>query len=201
MICKFVHNDAWNWNKCLEPLLFSVREVPQASTGFSPFNLLCGCRPCVVLDDLKENWEEGPLESINEFQYVLVIFFLSDESTGCPYFAAQSGHLMCIIPHNCTFISRLQELAKSVPNHKNWFMFLDPTTKQNLCNFTSLQLFIHTNLARCKSGFCCCMDKLWKICGSWGLGWFSWAWRFHVWKSLCLAKYPTVEKYEWLLAE
>ncbi len=33
MIRKFVHVDAKNW----EPLLFAVREVPQASTGFSPF--------------------------------------------------------------------------------------------------------------------------------------------------------------------
>ncbi len=40
MIRKFVHEDAKNWDKWLEPLLFAVREVPQASTGFSPFELL-----------------------------------------------------------------------------------------------------------------------------------------------------------------
>ncbi len=45
MIRKFVHEDAKNWDKWLEPLLFAVREVPQASTGFSPFELLYGRQP------------------------------------------------------------------------------------------------------------------------------------------------------------
>ncbi len=50
MIRKFVHEDAKNWDKWLEPLLFAVREVPQASTGFSPFELLYGRQPRGVLD-------------------------------------------------------------------------------------------------------------------------------------------------------
>ncbi len=45
MIRKFVHEDAKNWDKWLEPLLFAVREVPQDSTGFSPFELLYGRQP------------------------------------------------------------------------------------------------------------------------------------------------------------
>ncbi len=40
MIRKFVHEHKW-----LEPLLFAVREVPQGSTGFSPFELLYGRQP------------------------------------------------------------------------------------------------------------------------------------------------------------
>ncbi|XDV20721.1 hypothetical protein PO909_025992 [Leuciscus waleckii] len=71
MIRKFVHYDAKNWDKWLEPLLFAVREVLQASTGFSPFELLYGRQPRGVLDVLKEIWEEGPSESRNEIQYVL----------------------------------------------------------------------------------------------------------------------------------
>ncbi len=66
MIRKFVHEDAKNWDKWLEPLLFAVREVPQASTGFSPFELLYGRQPRWVLDVLRETWEEGPSESKNE---------------------------------------------------------------------------------------------------------------------------------------
>ncbi len=57
--------------KWLEPLLFAVREVPQASTGFSPFELLYGRQPRGVLDVLRETWEEGPSESKNEIQHVL----------------------------------------------------------------------------------------------------------------------------------
>ncbi len=71
MIRKFVHEDAKNWDKWLEPLLFAVREVPQTSTGFSPFELLYGRQPRGVLDVLRETWEEGPSESKNEIQHVL----------------------------------------------------------------------------------------------------------------------------------
>uniref|UniRef100_A0AAQ4Q9F2 Gypsy retrotransposon integrase-like protein 1 n=1 Tax=Gasterosteus aculeatus aculeatus TaxID=481459 RepID=A0AAQ4Q9F2_GASAC len=71
MIRKFIHDDERNWDKWLDPLLFAVREVPQASTGFSPFELLFGRRPRGVLDLLKEHWEEGPSLSKNEIQYVL----------------------------------------------------------------------------------------------------------------------------------
>ncbi len=45
MVRKFVKEDAKNWDKWLEPLLFAVREVPQASTGFFPFELLYGRQP------------------------------------------------------------------------------------------------------------------------------------------------------------
>ncbi len=71
MIRKFVHEDAKNWDRWLEPLLFAVREVPQASTGFSPFELLFGRQPRGVLDVLRETWEDGPSDSRNEIQYVL----------------------------------------------------------------------------------------------------------------------------------
>ncbi len=71
MIRKFVHEDTKHWDKWLEPLLFAVREVPQASTGFSPFELLYGRQPRWVLDVLRETWEEGPSKSKNEIQHVL----------------------------------------------------------------------------------------------------------------------------------
>ncbi len=71
MVRKFVKEDAKNWDKWLEPLLFAVREVPQASTGFSPFELLYGRQPRGVLDVIKEAWEEGPSNSRSEIQYVL----------------------------------------------------------------------------------------------------------------------------------
>ncbi len=71
MVRKFVKEDAKNWDKWLEPLLFAVREVPQASTGFSPFELLYGRQPRGVLDVIREAWEEGPSNSRNEIQYVM----------------------------------------------------------------------------------------------------------------------------------
>ncbi len=71
MVRKFVKEDAKNWDKWLEPLLFAVREVPQTSTGFSPFELLYGHQPRGVLDVIKESWEEGPSNSRSEIQYVM----------------------------------------------------------------------------------------------------------------------------------
>ncbi|XP_073764991.1 uncharacterized protein [Danio rerio] len=71
MIRKFVHEDAKNWDKWLEPLLFAVREVPQASTGFSPFELLYGRQPRGVLDVVREAWEDEPSNSKNEIEYIL----------------------------------------------------------------------------------------------------------------------------------
>ncbi len=71
MIGKFVHEDGRNWDRWLDPLLFAVQEVSQASTGFSPFELLFGRRLCGALDLVKESWEQGPSLGKNEVQYVL----------------------------------------------------------------------------------------------------------------------------------
>ena len=71
MIRKFIHEDARNRHQWLDPLLFAVREVPQASTGISQFELLYGRKPRGVLDLIKENWEEGCSDSKNEIQYVM----------------------------------------------------------------------------------------------------------------------------------
>jgi len=71
MLRKFVHEDSRRWDKWLEPLLFAVREVPQASTGFSLFELLFGRRPRGVLDLIRENWEEGTRVSKSDAQYIM----------------------------------------------------------------------------------------------------------------------------------
>ncbi|KAI5615026.1 hypothetical protein C0J50_10925, partial [Silurus asotus] len=42
MLRKFVSETGRDWDKWLPFLLFAYREVPQASTGFSPFKLLYG---------------------------------------------------------------------------------------------------------------------------------------------------------------
>ena len=42
MLRKMCKNEPKTWNKFVEPLLFAYREVPQESTGFSPFELMFG---------------------------------------------------------------------------------------------------------------------------------------------------------------
>ena len=58
MIHKFVNEDGRNWYRWLDPLLFVVREVPQASTGFSPSVLLFGRTLQRALDLVKESCPE-----------------------------------------------------------------------------------------------------------------------------------------------
>ncbi|MBN3299612.1 TRIM4 ligase, partial [Amia calva] len=54
---KTMEKDGRNWDQLLPFLLFAIREVPQASTGFSPFELLYAHR---LLDIARETWESQP---------------------------------------------------------------------------------------------------------------------------------------------
>lgn len=42
------------WDKLLPYILFAAREIPQASTGFTPFELLFGCRSRGLMDVARE---------------------------------------------------------------------------------------------------------------------------------------------------
>uniref|UniRef100_A0A3B3HBU1 Gypsy retrotransposon integrase-like protein 1 n=1 Tax=Oryzias latipes TaxID=8090 RepID=A0A3B3HBU1_ORYLA len=57
MLRKFVSETGRDWDKWLPFLLFAYREVPQASTGFSPFELLYGWPVQGPLDLLRKEWE------------------------------------------------------------------------------------------------------------------------------------------------
>ena len=54
MLKKAMDTDGKNWDQLLSHILFAVKEVPQASTGFSPFELLHGRRPRGLLEVAKE---------------------------------------------------------------------------------------------------------------------------------------------------
>lgn len=55
MLRKFVSESGADWDQWLPYLLFACREVPQASTGFSPFELLYGREVRGPLDILRES--------------------------------------------------------------------------------------------------------------------------------------------------
>ena len=63
MLRKTAKEDSKNWDKLLPYLLFAYRDVPQASTGFSPFELLYGRQVRGPLDMLKERWESSSQSS------------------------------------------------------------------------------------------------------------------------------------------
>uniref|UniRef100_A0A8D0DEN8 Gypsy retrotransposon integrase-like protein 1 n=1 Tax=Sander lucioperca TaxID=283035 RepID=A0A8D0DEN8_SANLU len=70
MLRKAVGEDGRNWDQLLPYILFAVREVPQSSTGFSPFELLLSYRPRGLLDIAKEAWEEQPCQRRTLIEHV-----------------------------------------------------------------------------------------------------------------------------------
>nr|XP_021325913.1 uncharacterized protein LOC110438340 [Danio rerio] len=60
MLRRVAAEDKRDWDLMLPYILFGIREVPQASTGFTPFELLFGRQPRGLLDVAKEAWEQQP---------------------------------------------------------------------------------------------------------------------------------------------
>lgn len=71
MLRKFVSRNEKDWDEFLPYLLFAYREVPQESTGFSPFELLYGRRVRGPLDVLKEAWTDGAADEAPVMTHVL----------------------------------------------------------------------------------------------------------------------------------
>jgi len=71
MLRKFVSSTGSDWDQWLPYLLFVYREVPQASTGFSPFELLYGRQVRGPLDLLREHWENPIPDQDNVASYVI----------------------------------------------------------------------------------------------------------------------------------
>ena len=71
MLRKAVANEGKNWDKLIPYLLFAYKEVPQASTGFSPFELLYGRNVRGPLDVIREIWEGSRQSEASVVSYVL----------------------------------------------------------------------------------------------------------------------------------
>ncbi|KAI3366502.1 hypothetical protein L3Q82_000474 [Scortum barcoo] len=71
MLKKFISTNAKDWDKWLPYLLFAYREVPQASTGFSPFELLYGRQVRGPLDVLQESWVGSQEKRTSVLAFVL----------------------------------------------------------------------------------------------------------------------------------
>ena len=73
MLWKAATQEGRDWDKMIPFLLFAYREVPQSSTGFSPFELLCGKSVRGPLDLLRESWEVNTKTKESVVSYVLSI--------------------------------------------------------------------------------------------------------------------------------
>ena len=72
MLKRLCSEQPRQWHRFINPLLFAYREVPQESTGFSPFELLYGRAlrgPMTILKELWTKEVEEP-EVKNSYQYV-----------------------------------------------------------------------------------------------------------------------------------
>ena len=59
LLRKIIQGEGREWEKYLPCVLFAYREVPQESTGFSPFELIFGRDVRGPLDILKEQWSKA----------------------------------------------------------------------------------------------------------------------------------------------
>ena len=70
MLRKMCQEQPCDWDRYLQAVLFAYREVPQASAGFSPFELLYGKTVRGPMQLLKELWAgENTSEVHNAYQY------------------------------------------------------------------------------------------------------------------------------------
>ncbi len=70
MLRRVAADDRRDWDKMLPYVLFGIREVPQASTGFTPFELLFGRQPRGLLDVAREAWEHQPAAHRSTLEHV-----------------------------------------------------------------------------------------------------------------------------------
>lgn len=71
MLRKLTENHPKNWNRYLPSLLYACRDVTNASTGFTPFELLFGRRPRGPLDLIADTWTGKADDSQKStFQYI-----------------------------------------------------------------------------------------------------------------------------------
>ena len=73
MLKKAATEEGKDWDQLIPYLLFAYREVPQASTGFSPFELLYGRQVRGPLDILQGSWEASKPSSEGVVSYIMTV--------------------------------------------------------------------------------------------------------------------------------
>ena len=73
MLRKTAVKEGLDWDKMLPYVLFAYREVPQTSTGFSPFELLYGYQVRGPLDVLKESWQSSEKTEESVISHILTV--------------------------------------------------------------------------------------------------------------------------------
>ncbi len=70
MLRRVAADDKRDWDQMLPYVLYGIRKVPQASTGFTPFEFLFGRQPRGLLDVAKEAWEQQPAAHRSTIEHI-----------------------------------------------------------------------------------------------------------------------------------
>ena len=81
LLRKFVKKQGRDWDMPLPYLLFAYREVPQSTTGFSPFELLYGRKVRGPLDVVREEWDADKKSAQSVLSHILAIRERMEEMT------------------------------------------------------------------------------------------------------------------------
>ena len=81
MLRKLINREGRDWDRLLPYVLFAYWEVPQSTTGFSPFELLYGREVRGPLDVLKEEWEAEKRSDESVVSHILAICERMEEMT------------------------------------------------------------------------------------------------------------------------
>ena len=68
---KVLKGEKRDWDRMLPYVLFAYQEVPQATVGFSPFELLYGRDSRGPLDVLRDEWIQKPETEVDILSYVM----------------------------------------------------------------------------------------------------------------------------------
>ena len=99
MLRKVITKEGKDWDKLLPYVLFAYREVPQASIGFSPFELIYGWKIRGPMAVLKEAWESGKSQDASVIAHVVQI-------------REQLQQMTDLVEHN---------MEKAQDNQKKWY--------------------------------------------------------------------------------
>jgi len=81
LLRKLVNKEGRDWDRHLPYTLFAYHEVPQDSTGFSPFEVLYGREVTGLLDVLKEVWEANKKSEESVASYILLVHEWMEETS------------------------------------------------------------------------------------------------------------------------
>ena len=127
MLRKVSEEKPKDWDRYLPSVLFAYREIPQETTGFSPFELVYGRTPRGPLAILKDIYSDADIEEETKTAYQYVINLEKRIVESCLLAAKNTEEQMEIQAQYADKTARLRSLKAG-----DWVLILLPITKNKL---------------------------------------------------------------------